>query len=203
MKKSDDKPARKKKLSTEQWESVRLTPLEEWDIDLLHSWLNSPSVRDLAMGGRLPMQRESIRDWLRSVRDQNGGWRIVHGIRVGAELVGMSEIHAIQHYQRKALLGIYIGDPERRNRGVGYIASALTLDYVFNGMDLRKVNLEVLSTNRNAVQLYKKLGFVHEGTKRQDYAMGGRYLDTLLFGMLREEFTIDMPSQANRLIYPA
>jgi UDP-4-amino-4,6-dideoxy-N-acetyl-beta-L-altrosamine N-acetyltransferase len=182
------------------WDSVRLTPLEDTDVDAIHQWQNSPDVRDQTMGFRFPVQKEAVKDWLKGLRDQNGRERIVYAIRRGETLVGTIQLNAIDHFQRKAALGIFIGDAGQRNAGVGYVATALILDYAFNGLDLRKVGLEVIASNAGAVRLYEKLGFVREGTKRQEYFVGGRCEDTFVYGLLREEFAAALPAAAHRLV---
>ena len=53
---------------------------------------------------------------------------------------------------------------------------------------MNKVSLEVLEHNERARRLYQRLGFVLEGVKRQEVWRNDRYLDSLLFSMLRSEF---------------
>ena len=184
-----------------QWANVKLTPIEDNDIDTLYEWQNAPNIRDLIMGFRFPIQKETIKDWVKSIREQNSKSRVVFAIRNKSALAGTIYLHNIDHYQRKSLLGIYVGNTNERNHGIGSITTTLLLDYAFNGLDFRKVGLEVLSTNMNAIRLYEKLGFVREGLKRKDYFIDGRYLDTYIYGILREEFDINIPSDAHRLIY--
>lgn len=46
-----------------------------------------------------------------------------------------------------------------------------------------RVYLEVFATNANAIQLYRKLGFVEEGVRSKDIKLGpGRYMDTMTMG---------------------
>ena len=77
---------------------------------------------------------------------------------------------------------------------------SLLIDYAFNGLDLKKISLEVISENNKAVNLYKKVGFMHEGTKREDYFLDGKRFDVSIYGMLRDEFVVPIPSGAHRLV---
>lgn len=182
------------------WTRVKLTPLDIADLDLIYEWQNDPAIRDLTMGFRFPIQRETARAWLESIRNDNAKSRIVFGIRADGDLKGVVQLHTIDHYQRKALLGIYIGSHDERGKGLGYISTSLVLDYAFNGLDLRKVSLDVLSTNTGAIKLYEALGFVREGVKRADYFLDGVYLDTYFYGLMRDEFKKNIPATAHRLI---
>jgi len=187
-------------LANVDWAGTKLTPLEDSDLDLLYAWQNAPGIRDLTMGFRFPVQKDAVRHWLQEIREENSKSRIVYAIRRKSSFAGVIQLHAIDPYQRKALLGIFVGSPNERNQGVGSVSTALLLDYAFNGLDFRKVGLEVFSANHSAVRLYEKLGFVREGVKRKDYFIDGQCFDTLLFGMLREEFRLAIPKEANRLI---
>jgi len=74
--------------------------------------------------------------------------------------------------------------PEWRDRGWGTkllretLAAADTFGY-------RRVELTVYAGNTHAAALYRKLGFVEEGVKRQSVCIDGAYLDEILMARLR------------------
>ena len=183
------------------WEDIFLTPLNESDLDSIYEWQNSPSLRDLTMGFRFPIQKETAKDWLRSIKEQNSKSRIVFAIRLKTDLVGTISLHSIEQYQRKSLFGIYIGNKTHRNKGIGFVSTCLILDYAFKGLDFRKVSLEVIEKNPNAIALYERIGFQREGKKREEYYMDGKYIDTYLYGILKNEFNVSIPKSANRLLH--
>lgn len=152
------------------------------------------------MGFRFPIQKETVKDWIRNQREQNGKSRIIYAIRQSKSLVGTVQLNNIDHYQRKAMLGVYIGESKKRNSGLGFVACSLVLDYAFNGLDMRKIGLEVLSINQNAISLYEKLGFKKEGTKANDYFLDGQYFDVCIYGFQQSHWKTRLPSTANRLI---
>jgi len=88
---------------------------------------------------------------------------------------------------------IYIGadiHPGFAGRGLGYKSYKEFLNFLFNEgeYDLHKVSLEVLATNTRAIHLYKKLGFVQEGGKRQEVLKGDTYVDSIIMSILKEDF---------------
>jgi RimJ/RimL family protein N-acetyltransferase len=86
---------------------------------------------------------------------------------------------------------VYVGcDLHESHRGKGYarVAYDVFMKYLFNNCGINKVSLEVLSHNDRARKLYQQLGFVLEGVKRQEVWRDGRYLDSLMFSMLKSEF---------------
>ena len=85
---------------------------------------------------------------------------------------------------------MYVGADIRedlRGNGVGYEAYRLFLPMVFRMYNLHKVTLEVLSTNERAISLYRKLGFVTEGVKRQEVLKKDGYIDSVIMSLLKSE----------------
>ena len=194
------KNSRENKAHIKLWESIRLTALEDSDIEKIFEWTNFPGIRDLTMDPRLPVQKQSVGEWVNELRHQRPVSKIVFGIRASNELVGMGLLHGIDQFQRKTLIGLYIGGAANQRRGIGFVAMSLLIDYAFNGLDLRKISLEVISENNKAVNLYKKVGFIHEGTKREDYFLDGKRFDVSIYGMLSDEFVVPIPRGAHRLV---
>ena len=89
---------------------------------------------------------------------------------------------------------IYVGAdiaPKFTGKGLGYLSYKEFLPYLFKEYNLNKVSLEVLSTNERAIHLYKKLGFVIEGTKRQEVLKNGVYVDSIIMSILKSEMKWD------------
>jgi len=85
---------------------------------------------------------------------------------------------------------LYIGadiHPLFTNRGLGYKAYKDFIPFIFKKYDLHKISLEVLEDNYKAFNLYKKLGFVHEGTKREEVFKQGKYVNSVIMSLLKEE----------------
>jgi RimJ/RimL family protein N-acetyltransferase len=89
---------------------------------------------------------------------------------------------------RKAGLGIIIGEKEYWSKGYGSDAIVTLLRFAFHEMNLHRVQLSVHDGNDRAKACYRKCGFVEEGRLRQDRFARGRYIDTLIMGVLRDEF---------------
>ncbi|MGC8608941.1 MAG: GNAT family N-acetyltransferase [Thermoplasmata archaeon] len=46
--------------------------------------------------------------------------------------------------------------------------------------EIQKLNLEVFSTNVNAIEAYKKVGFKIEGSRRKQFIINGQYVDDVM-----------------------
>lgn len=87
---------------------------------------------------------------------------------------------------------IYIGaDIHRNYQGKGFAQEAYKkfIPLLFEVYHLNKISLEVLATNERAVHLYKKLGFVKEGVKRQEVLKDDKYIDSIIMSILKDDIT--------------
>lgn len=91
-------------------------------------------------------------------------------------------------------LNIQIGadiHPRFCGLGLGYKSYMEFMGYLFDKKSeykLNKISLEVLSTNLIAIGLYKKIGFIQEGIKREDVSKNGIYVDSIIMSILRKEY---------------
>jgi RimJ/RimL family protein N-acetyltransferase len=85
---------------------------------------------------------------------------------------------------------LYIGADLHKNyrgKGLGYLSYKKFLPYIFKEYDLHKVSLEVLDTNVIAKKLYRKIGFVYEGTKREEVLKNGVWTDSIVMSIIKDE----------------
>lgn len=86
---------------------------------------------------------------------------------------------------------IYIGadiHPNFWGQGIASAAYEMFINYLFDTYHLHKISLEVLASNTRAISLYRKLGFVEEGKKRDEVFKDGVYVDSIIMSILRNEW---------------
>lgn len=49
---------------------------------------------------------------------------------------------------------------------------------------IRKLRLRVLSCNESAISFYRECGFVEEGRLREEFYLGGRYVDEIFMSCM-------------------
>lgn len=91
---------------------------------------------------------------------------------------------------RSAEFGIEIGDLDERGKGYGCDALDTFLTYMFNFLNLNRIELTTLADNIKAQNLYKKLGFKTIGVIREQSfdSRTGTYADVLYMDLLRKEW---------------
>lgn len=180
--------------------SIKLLPIDNVEIDLLQSWQNDINIKYPLMGFRFPIQKQSIKSWLEEIRNDNGKTKVVYGIFDSQDPIGMIALQNIDYINSNANYGIYLGNKISENKGTGFEATLILLDFAFNGMGLHRIGLEVLSSNKNAINLYKKIGFILEGTKKESYFLNGKFIDIEMMSILKTQIRFEKNILKNRLV---
>lgn len=85
--------------------------------------------------------------------------------------------------------------PELRGRGFGRKIFEEIERYCFCNLNIHRIWLCVLETNKVAIGLYEKSGFQLEGRYRKAIWRGGRWVDYLLMSILSEEYNGASPTE--------
>ena len=112
--------------------------------------------------------------------DQPGRTDLSLVAEMNGEVVGSAGLHpagAAVRRRHALLLGISVA-ASAQGQGVGSALMAALCDYADRWIGALRIELYVYTDNERAIGLYRKFGFVIEGTFR-GYAMrDGRYVDT-------------------------
>lgn len=180
---------------------VRLRAVERDDLPRFVAWLNDPEVRShLLMFAPLSMADEER--WFEGLggdpsrrvfaidraidRADGGGW--LH--------VGTCGLERVDLKNGSCTLGLFLGDPAERGRGVGSEAMQLLLAFAFDELRLHRVELEVFEDNQRARRVYERLGFLEEGRRRESLWKGGRWLTPVVMSLLDHEHRARQASAA-------
>ena len=169
---------------------VKLGPIKKEYIDSFLRWFNDPEIIQY-LASYLPMTRMAEEAWMENLKDGDDTIRfsIVIPQEDGSEkLIGNCGIHNINWKNRVAEVGIVIGEKDYQNKGFGTEAMELLLEYAFNTINLHRIELFTYEYNIGALKSYNKVGFVEEGRRRQFMYFKGKYHDTILMGILAEEW---------------
>lgn len=102
--------------------------------------------------------------------------------------IGNVKMEPIDYDNRKAEIGIMVGDQNFLGKGYGTEAMRIALNFCFQDLDLERVTLGVIADNIPAIKAYKKVGFVQEGVFREDVIRDGEKYDRIFMGLLRKEY---------------
>lgn len=166
---------------------VYLRPLDRADAPALVPWFNDPEVLRTVSRHR-PMSLQEEESWLEGVHGNEHGLILGIVTRAADQLIGVTGLHQMDFKNRTTAFGITIGEKEQWGKGYGTEATGLVIRYAFDTLNLNRVWLYVYEFNERGIRAYEKVGFRREGVLRQDCYREGKYWNTLVMGILREEW---------------
>jgi len=121
-------------------------------------WMQDPETTKYMESGGLEYSYEMLTEYLKKIEDDNIlSWAII--IKSKDIHIGNIKIDPIDYINLIGEYGILIGD--KKNLGLGYAkeASLEVINFCFNNLFLKQINLGVKKDNLNAIKLYKNIGF--------------------------------------------
>lgn len=122
--------------------------------------------------------------WFRLKSDPKYSW----AIEVEDRCVGSVWLHSIEEQNRRARFAIEIHDPESRNKGIGKKATKAVVKFAFETLNLHRLDLRVLISNRRAIECYKACGFIEEGIQRDTLFIDNKWDSDLWMSILESEY---------------
>jgi [ribosomal protein S5]-alanine N-acetyltransferase len=174
---------------TLQSERLRLRPFTDADGDALfalHSnarvlrYWDSPPWEDRARADRFLAT-------CRQMADEGTGARLALDRTSDDAFIGWIGLSRWNPDFRSAALGYCLDEPAW---GHGYATEAAraVLRWAFDTLDLNRVQAEADTRNIASARVLEKVGFVREGTLREDCIVDGDVSDSWVFGLLRREW---------------
>ncbi len=124
-------------------------------------WRNAPdNARHFFSKSRFTLR--SQREWYERYRHDPTDLTFIILVRPDTP-IGLLALYHIDEARKTAEFGrLLIGEDRYRNQGLAYDACCACLSLAFRELHLREVYLDVYESNRVAVRLYERLGFVKD-----------------------------------------
>lgn len=162
---------------------VELRPIEDEDAAFLAETVNDPDVRK-SLTLRRPVSVGGEEDWIESIRDDDDIHLL---ICVDGEPVGNIGLHHIRHRPGTAEVGYFVAS-DQHGQGYATEATRLLLGYAFDELGLHRITGKAYASNRGSRRVLEKAGFTEEGVRREDAFADGERVDTVIYGILADEF---------------
>lgn len=168
---------------------IYLSPRSTEDYEIFAEWLNDFQVADYVGRSGMLMSKEGEKEFLEANNNPEATFSIID--LESDKMVGTVGLESINHLNRCATLGIFIGDKDFRDKGYGTEAIKLVLEYGFKYLNLKNINLDLMEFNQRAYRCYQKCGFKEYGRRRKSVFVNGKYYDKISMDILDEEFEGD------------
>lgn len=169
---------------------LELRPPEAEDKAFLRQGVNHPDVRRFIGSFRTPTTAEEYDDLYERYDADPDSVSLLVVPKAGdgaGDPVGSVQLAPVDDGRGWANLGAWL-HPDGWGRGYATEACAHVLDYGFANMRLHRVSAGIDAGNEASIALAETLGFVHEGTNREDGYRDGRYVDVERYGLLEQEW---------------
>jgi RimJ/RimL family protein N-acetyltransferase len=161
--------------------NVNLRVMEKEDFPLLLEWFNNPQFE----GEFEPLDPQRSKKEFEDRYEKLGPDEKFFLI----EKKDGSKIGSIGHYSRGNMLEIgYSVIPNERGKGYCSEAVQIMVDYLFLSRNIVRVQAHTNVGNRASQRVLEKSGFKKEGTFRKEYFVRGEWVDSCVYGVLREEW---------------
>ena len=158
--------------------------LTDQDHQAIHEILTSQTVIE----GTIRVPHGALHETVARLGPRAGTYHLVADL--GGQVVGLLELSTSPTEPRHRHVGevnLVAVHPNWTGRGAGRALLEAALDLADNWLNLRRLSLVVFADNPVALELYRRLGFVVEGTMAEYGFKRGRYIDAHLMARLRNE----------------
>lgn len=169
---------------------LELRTPEEADKEFLQAGVNHPEIRRYIDVWRTPTTADEYDDLYEQYDADEDSVSLLVVPKTGehaGDPVGSVQLAPLVDRRGWANLGAWI-HPKAWGEGYATEACAHVLDYGFADLRLHRVGAGIDAGNEASIALAEGLGFVHEGTSREDIFRDGEYVDRERYGLLEREW---------------
>jgi ribosomal-protein-alanine N-acetyltransferase len=176
-------------------ERLTLREITQSDFQAVHEYASDPeTVRYMPFG---PNTEEETREFIdRNLRRQKEQPRTDYGLgivlRNEDRFIGACGIHGVTEIQ--ASIG-YILNRSYWGHGYATEAAKALVDHLFNELGVHRVYASCDPENHASVRVLEKVGMSLEGRLRENMVIRGEYRDSLIFGILANEWKRVQPNR--------
>lgn len=148
--------------------SICLRPICEDDTDNIIRWRNSDHVRKYFIYQRL-FDKDTHTAWLKEKVEADQVEQFIVVEKATGRDIGSVYLRNFDWDEKKAELGIFLGEIDCQGRGIGSEAIRLLTDYAFSELGIEKLMARILAENSKSRGAFDNAGYLMEAYLK-DYA---------------------------------
>ena len=166
--------------------NITLRALELEDLSLLQKWANDPEIQYMLGSWHFPTNMNDQQKWFSnlSCNSNNQRFMIINEANLP---IGMANLVNINFKDGNAEHGLLL-DKQYQGKGYGSDVVQTIMNYAFNELRLNRLETTIISINEPSLNLFKKCGWIQEGTLRNWYYRKGQFINKQILGVLKEDF---------------
>lgn len=162
---------------------ITIRRAEPSDAEAIYKIYESPKV----VWGTLQLPYPSLDAWRKRLAEPIDGYFSLVAC-IEEDVVGQLGLNTFPNRPRRkhvGQIGMSVHD-DWQGKGVGSALMAAAIDLADNWLNLSRLELEVFTDNEPAIALYKKFGFVAEGTHPNFAYRNGEYIGVYAMARLKQ-----------------
>lgn len=166
-------------------EKIFIRPVVISDLEPAYKWLNDEEIIGL-IGFIHSPSSEFVQRWLEGGMGKDNSQHHF-AIIDRTDPIGFIGVRGINWQNKNAELWVFIGEKTKWGKGLGKDAVKTLTKFAFYELGLYRLWVEVFEFNTAAIKMFMASGFIKEGMWRRSYFHKGKYHNSMLLGILREE----------------
>jgi ribosomal-protein-alanine N-acetyltransferase len=170
-----------------QTERLLLRKVEQSDNHFVLEGLSNDTVTEFMLIRYYTLETvQEQMDWYANHYKNQTGYYWLMELKETKEPIGVIGYHAVSFLHKKAELGFWLL-PKFWKQGFVTEASKATLGFMFDVLQLNRIEATVETENPASINAIKKLDFTHEGTFREYEMNNGKFIDLMMFALLKKD----------------
>lgn len=167
--------------------TITLREVVASDAEFIARWYNdSENIRYMSTVVRA--RKHTVASVKKDIETSDPGFERLFMVEADGEIIGHCGIDDIDSHDQRAEIFFLIGIEDARGKGIGKEIGRLLLENAFRKMDLNSLYATAAVENEASIRILEHLGFKRIGIRREYNKIGDKFVDEVLFDMLKEEY---------------
>ena len=161
------------------------------NVNLYAKWVNLPNGRSFSRVA-IPQRISALKKLLEPKPEfiaQDNIYLEIHHIKDNKP-IGIVGLLDVDWLNRNANISVNIGESEYWGKGIAGEALKLLFNYAFEDLNLHKLVAGIYTPNVRSKRVFEKLGLHHEATLKEEVYVDGKYYDSEIFTLYKEEWLV-------------
>lgn len=163
---------------------MKLRELREKDVLGMHLWMNYEDTKNIFEKDFSKYTKDDILKFIKNKDEKSINYACVDD---NDNYLGTVSLKNINYNNLNAELAISFVKDAQGTAATKFAMSEI-LEIGFKNLKLKKIYLNVLSTNLRAIKFYNKFGFKKEGCFKKHIKKGNNYIDLLWYAIIDDDF---------------
>lgn len=168
-------------------DKVYLRQVQLSDAPLLVKWKKDPYIQKVTLYPGAEVSAESQEEDIKRAVKADDELYLIVVVKETDHPIGYVRVNFWEGQPGCVWLRYALG--EKRGKGYGKDALKCFIRHLFNE-GVHRFDTEVYEFNTVTLAFLERLGFIREGVKRKAFFDGEKYVDIVVFGLLKEDFNL-------------